>query len=255
MNPLTSSIHHYQPFYCNDEENSILESPSINQSLPVILEEDVQEKSITKLFQKIDAHKSIQAQSESLSKLDLRKQHKVAKIIKKADRKAKSESKKTYKVVIPSHKMLTKEEIEKLRYSQDSIQKTTSDGIKLETLAENMAEEWKVGTHLTVVKMPDENLVSLNNRRLYAAQLATEMKEVFELPVAIFAHEDPAPKKLLSGIITEYQKGRELDNINEVAKEILQNSYGHSVVLRMNTRKGELSKSSYGYEDKPIVRE
>lgn len=176
----------------------------------------------------------------------------------KTQRKLKSQEREVLNVIEPETKSISGQAILDLRYSQDSIDSETSDGIDLQELIQRMKDEkrgWKKGTALTVVRMPDGQLTSMDNRRLYAAKKVTEEKPVFEIKIFIYNHDDKAPKKMLTGVITEYKIARRLNNINELAQGILEETYGHCAKLRMHTRNGDLNSGNFGYTNPPIIRQ
>ena len=76
-----------------------------------------------------------------------------------------------------------------LRFSQKDISPTTGDkSMTIEELAESMKQGWKGGP-IDVVTAPDGSLVSLDNRRLAAAQMAG----LKEIPVAYHGAAEPFP--------------------------------------------------------------
>jgi hypothetical protein len=76
-----------------------------------------------------------------------------------------------------------------LRFSQKDISPTTGDkSMTIEELADSIKQGWKGGP-IDVVTAPDGSLVSLDNRRLVAAQMAG----VKEVPVAYHSPKEPFP--------------------------------------------------------------
>lgn len=213
---------------------------------------DLPEKNIQELFAKV-SEESFQAilQKPQEDKKLLRAQRKAERAQKKS---LAASNKPIYNVIIPENRILTGLNLSKLRFSQDSIQATTSDGKPLEQLIQDIATKgWKKGTSLVLVEMPNGKLVSLNNRRLFAAKKAAEIRNNLEVPAMVFKHDDKAPRKLLNGIATEYKKNQKDKDINAIAAQIQPESYGHAATLRINTRQGDLSNSIYGHKQ-TIVR-
>ncbi len=76
-----------------------------------------------------------------------------------------------------------------LRFSQKDVAPTTGDrSMTIQQLADSIKQGWK-GTAIDVVETPDGSLVSLDNRRLMAAQIAG----VKEVPVAYHSPNEPFP--------------------------------------------------------------
>lgn len=184
-----------------------------------------------------------------------RKKNKAAKAAAKNERKHKSAQREQISVVLPEYRIISKEAILALRFSQDSIDGATREGMKLDDLIDNMKNKgWLKGSAIKVVKMPDGTLVSLDNRRLYAAKEVCSEKEDFKIKIELYQNQESAPTKLLKGIIAEYRRGHSIDNINDVAEDIFSNTYGHCAVLRINTRQGDLSSRNFGYTTQPTIR-
>lgn len=216
------------------------------------------DEKLTALFQQSQQQASesaLAALSEGRDLAAERKMRKGAKTNAKNVRKERYKQHEVFQVVLPEHKSISKEAILALRFSQDSISGTTQEGMKLDDLIKNMKEKgWLKSSAIKVVKMPDGTLVSLDNRRLYAAKEVCSEKEDFKIKIELFQHQDRASTKLLKGIIMEYKKGRKTDNINEVVEGIISNTYGHCAVLRINTRHGDLSSTNFGYTTQPTIR-
>ena len=168
-----------------------------------------------------------------------------------------------------------------IRYSQDSINDHTSDGLTLDELVESMKKSWK--NFITVVEMPDSKLVSLDNRRLYVAKkVVLNFDDEFEIKIQKVHHQDKAPKSLLSGISKEYKKNIQLGDIDLLAAGILKEinqqsecildidqlpediledmdqlstgSYGHCAFLRIHMHQKILNPKKFGYDENPVIR-
>lgn len=201
------------------------------------------------------AEDQINAVSASLDLKKLRELRKKEKLASKQDRISKSKNREEIDVVIPEVKKISGADILKLRFSQDSIKSETMEGMKLPDLIQNMKDKgWKKGTTITVIRMPDNTLVSLDNRRLYAAKQVASEKDNFTIQIQQFNHFDSAPKKMLDGVIKEYTRERQASTIHMVPEEISPNTYGHLAKLRIHARNGELNSPNFGYEADPIIR-
>lgn len=166
-----------------------------------------------------------------------------------------------YNIALPDNRKFNSKEILDLFFSQDSIDGKTGDGsMTMDELVESMSTHgWLQGTSITVIEMPDETYVSADNRRLYAAMKVAKMNPAFSISVNIFAHDIKAPKKLLKGIEKEYVKGHPLTTIEDLAaltlpKGITPGTYGYAMVMRINTRHGNLAESHFGYKQTPVIR-
>ena len=78
-----------------------------------------------------------------------------------------------------------------LRFSQKDIGGATSEGMPMEDLITSMRTEGWKGDALQVVELPDGTRVSLDNRRLYAAQKAG----LTDVPVQYHAPSEPFPQE------------------------------------------------------------
>jgi hypothetical protein len=215
------------------------------------------------LFDQAVNQTEIQVNEKELSLRNKREMRKKEKFEAKQQRKVKALApKQVLKVVLPDERKISGQDILKLRYSQDSIKSETQDGISLPKLIESMRTEgWRKGTALKIVSMPNGELVSLDNRRLYAAkEIAKDEKmKDFAIEINIYNHDDEAPKKLVSGMIEEYKKGHRLDSISRVQQlqlpvNIKAGTYGQCAILRTNTRHGDMSSEKYGYSTEPTIR-
>lgn len=214
---------------------------------------------LNEIFEQSLSNSPIPINNANDDKIALRKLRNAAKKQHKAQIMQKTKT--IYNIVLPKTEELKGDEILKLRYSQDSIDGKTGDGsMTVDELAKNMSTQgWKKGTQITVINMPDDEPVSANNRRLFAAKKVAEKNKEFALTANIFEHDDKAPIKFIRGIEAEFMKGRQItatDMTNLVFPEsILSDTYGSAMVLRINTRGGDLANSHFGYKENPTVRE
>jgi hypothetical protein len=146
-------------------------------------------------------------------------------------------------------KIITGVGIEKIKFSQDSIGHKTRDNILIEDLIDDMAQQgWKSGSKLEVVRTPT-GLVALNNRRLYAAKIASKINENLMVHIQIFPAKAKAPDSLFRAVVQNYVDQQGLAaNINHVAQSVFQESYLHCIKLRMHSNVGELDSEGFGYK-------
>lgn len=219
---------------------------------------DVKEEIIDKLFE--TAKKSLNDTIAHVS-IDRKKAREIRKAQKKAHKEEVSQKCKIfYQCVIPKMMQLKGDSILKICFSQDSIDSKTRQGMTLDQLKESMASKgWLKGSQITVIKMPDNTLVSADNRRLYAAKKVAEQSRQFTITLNLYHYADMAPSKFVKGIESEYKKARNIERAVQIDSMDLPSSiqlgtYGYAMVLRINTRNGELKNSHFGYEKYPIVR-
>jgi hypothetical protein len=152
-----------------------------------------------------------------------------------------------------------------LRFSQKDVAPRTGDGkLTIEQLTENMKTQGWKGDPINVVELPDGTKISLDNRRLLAAQNAG----LQEIPVTYHAANEPFPPQWAAD-------GFELDvNIRRLAdgsmvtggtqgevvfrKGTLPKTYGEAALFRTANQgniKGTGTKFPlYGRLDQPVVR-
>ncbi|MBA3721766.1 MAG: hypothetical protein H0W88_05135 [Parachlamydiaceae bacterium] len=149
------------------------------------------------------------------------------------------------------------EAIAKLKYSQDSIGDATTDGMGLDKLIDNMIESgWLKGTSIKVIKFNDDLLVSLDNRRLFAAKVAFRITKLaaFSISVLVYPCEQQATRALYDKIERLFiiGRGREEDREN-LPEGIKSGTFGHCVKMRMHSQNGTLNSDAVGY-DKITIR-
>lgn len=222
---------------------------------------DIKEEAIEELFKKCVEENSSNATASTSGD-----QKKILRAMRKAQKseckkKASQKTKAIYDIVIPETQQLKGKEILELRFSQDSIDAKTNDGaMTLEELSHDMTKNgWKSGTQITVIKMPDGHYLSADNRRLFAAKKVAAVNDQFTITINLFDHADKAPKNFIRGIEAEFRKGREIQKAVVVSKLTLPglikpDTYGYAMLLRINTRSGDLSQSHFGYIQEPFVR-
>ena len=182
------------------DENQLPPPPNLDTSI-----KQVNDSNSVSLITNMAKENIASLQSAATERKDRKAEKRQAKQLRAA--KSKDSSKETTAPVIPKSYCITSQDILKLRFSQDSISNQTKEGIPIGNLIANMKSEgWKNSVQLEVVRMPDGDLVSLNNRRLYAARKAATEKPDFKIKVAEYSHDAKAPIKLLRGVTTEYIK-------------------------------------------------
>ncbi|MCH9625335.1 MAG: hypothetical protein S4CHLAM123_05060 [Chlamydiales bacterium] len=149
------------------------------------------------------------------------------------------------------------DEIKPIRYSQYSIDNKTQEGMELSELFQNMsANGWKKETSIAVVVMPDGKLTSLDNRRLYTAKkiINTFPEKEFKIKITEWKADTTVPKRLLQTIIHNYAVGGQLHSPDQLPPSIQVGTYAQAILLRANTREGNLQSGNYGFENDPIIR-
>jgi hypothetical protein len=133
-----------------------------------------------------------------------------------------------------------------IKFSQENIGGATSDGISIGDLTSSMNKEGWKGDPIQVVQLEDGSLVSLDNRRLYAARKAMEaggIKGKGGVPTEVHAANEPIPQdwaseafvskknvyRLSDGTLTtEKTEGAEL----VIKKGQVATTYGEAVTIR-----------------------
>jgi hypothetical protein len=171
-------------------------------------------------------------------------------------------------VTIAPKPWFSNEDINKLMFSQFSIDSKTNEGQSLDELKECIKKEWKKNFPINVVTMPTGQIVSLDNRRLYVAKQIAESgeKPAFKIRVSLFQHSDKAPRSLMKNIKNIYNNAikRENDqsgrthNIQDATLEsnygITPDTYGHAVLLRVHTHITNEDANKFGYSEFPKLR-
>ncbi|MBA3721181.1 MAG: hypothetical protein H0W88_02110 [Parachlamydiaceae bacterium] len=146
------------------------------------------------------------------------------------------------------------EDILKVKYSQDSIGEETMDGTPLDQLIDNMiVKGWRKNVSITVIKINDI-LVSLDNRRLFAAKVAFKITKLatFTISAIVYPCKQRAPRELFRGIQIRFSSDRRKkgldDDYEKIPECIDKGSYGHCLKLRMHTRNGDLDSDIFGYD-------
>jgi len=156
-----------------------------------------------------------------------------------------------------STRWIDSNEIRSIRYSQYSIDNKTQKGMELSELFQNMnADGWKKETSIAVVVMPDGKPTSLDNRRLYTAKkiINTSPEKEFKIKITEWKADTAAPNKLLNTIVHNYAVGKKLHSPDQLPPSIKEGTYAQAILLRANTREGNLQSGNYGFENDPIIR-
>lgn len=245
--------------------NKLIDVNSQQSITPAITPEslDVTEKFVNSLFEKAVKDNISDTQSTSSAPIDKKLQRELRKKAQQTRKEqASSKTKAVYDVVLPKVVQFRGEEILQLRFSQDSVDGKTGDGkMTLKELENNIAEKgWKKGSQITVIQMPDDRYVSADNRRLFVAKNVAQLNKEFALTANVFQYSDKAPKAFLQGVENEYRKSHQLNKTVEIISQFVlpqsieAQTYGYAMVLRINTRQGDLANSHFGYEQDPVVR-
>lgn len=155
--------------------------------------------------------------------------------------------------------------ISKLRFSQRTVSSKTSSGDTLDELQLSILKGWKKNSPLIVVKMPDGEYTSLDNRRLTVLKQIPQsslsaMKDKVEIQV--YDHTDKMGQMVLGGIMTPIksnhsgstvQKFEErLERHFDYRREFKYGTYGYGLTMRM-LGSGATSPLDYGFTASPIV--
>ena len=154
-------------------------------------------------------------------------------------------------------KTMQSKDLLKIRFSQTSISDMTKDGIDLDDLIDTLAQKgWDKGkAALTVIKMPDGKLTSLDNRRLYCIQkCVAEKRPRLEVPVHIYSYQAMAKETYLKEISMQVKTSKNNENLKEHA--FPNESWGYCIWTRMRVfNKQALDASDYGFTTLPEVKE
>lgn len=139
----------------------------------------------------------------------------------------------------------------------------TSTGESLIELQKSIAKGWSCNKSeaLTVVQMPDDTFVSLDNRRLYCIKkIAKIAHSTLTIPVRIHHFSEIADQKYLSPIHADLRKKAAVTNKKNLIEQsepqgIKEDSYGFCVYARMRVfNKESLADTSFGFTKDPKVR-
>jgi hypothetical protein len=153
---------------------------------------------------------------------------------------------------------LSGRELLTVRFSQNSIAEETKDGHYLKDIVYTLAKKgWDKGkASMTLVRMADGELTSLDNRRLYCAkECITERRPRLVVPVRIHDHAVLADPSYLDEIAGQVRRvGAAV--LGAMPQEIIPNSWGYCVWARMRVfNKTPIDSKSYGFTDLPKVIE
>lgn len=154
-------------------------------------------------------------------------------------------------------------DIAKIRFSQITISPYLSSGQSLETLEEDiLAGNWQNNNPLTVIRMPDGNLTSLDNRRLYVLKKVEERCPHLNVLIQVINFDEVLSRQDKVRLIVE-KRASERTAISRNARNasIDEGTYGFGVIHRMYGRGEEHTallgrtsqESIYGYNELPIV--
>lgn len=154
----------------------------------------------------------------------------------------------------------TSEEILSLRFSQDSVDPLSSDNLNLFEVIK--AKGWKQGNTIKIVMMPDDNLTSIDNRRLLAVkQIVRESHSFFNARNAVqaskFQHQETTSnvlQKQMKGLKVKVLKKGHLPAENSMLG-IEAQSYGAMIYYRMRLGNKDAQETPYGFNEDPIVRQ
>lgn len=175
--------------------------------------------------------------------------------------------------------VLNGEGIKRTRFSQLTIEPTIRDGQTVHDLAttiynDGVTSMWRKEEPIHLVRMPDGELTSLDNRRLYALKLIAEQKPDFDLKVtAVVDFEQDQIDPMTKGAIftriaalppPEHNAVHQKLNVLATQRIITAGTYGHGIVARMNglssprrefigRRDLDDPKSTYGFSALPTV--
>ena len=153
-----------------------------------------------------------------------------------------------------------------LKFSQKDVAPKTGDGkLTVEELADSMKKEGWKGDPIEIVEMPDGSKVSLDNRRLLAAQDAG-MKEI---PVLYHSPAEPIPpavaaeRFMLKNTIRQLPDGTLVVGGNKggvvYAKGAVPKNYGEAALFRTanqgNLKGGAGKFPLYGRYEQPSIRQ
>lgn len=156
--------------------------------------------------------------------------------------------------------ILTIRQIEKIRFSQNSINNQTLNGERLGKLTMELRKSgWGKGkAPINIVEMPDGTFTSLDNRRLYCVRKVLEKNAAFELPVNIYRYSDiEESESYSSGIARDLANApRKADLEVLTSQQKFQvSTWGYCVYMRMRVLSQQLpADTAYGYTELPTVR-
>lgn len=155
--------------------------------------------------------------------------------------------------------------ISKLRFSQKTVNSKTCTGDTLDELQLSILKGWKKNFPLNVVKMPDGQFTSLDNRRLYVLKKLTQSNLTAmqgKVEIRVYDHRDKMDACTLGGILTPIKSNHSYETFQAFEDRLERHSdyrqslnyatYGYGVVMRM-LGSGSEDTLTYGFASSPTV--
>lgn len=148
-----------------------------------------------------------------------------------------------------------------LRFSQDSVDPKSRDGIDLFEVIKKQG--WQQKYAIQVVGMPDQKLTALDNRRTLAVKrIVNEVSSSFfkgknSVKLELYSHEDLLDNKGLKEV--NILKNKVLQKaiysvVEEIDLGLQENTMGAKVYYRMRLAEGNVHTDPYGFSSYPRVR-
>lgn len=206
------------------------------------------------------------AKVNKAGKID-RKDAKKLKALDKQKRIEKAASKKISDTPSAAHNIADYEEREirvaeqilGIRFSQDSVEAQSSDGVDLFEVIRSKG--WKKNSPIKVVVMPDGDVTSLDNRRVLAAKKIVRISHSFfqdsnALEALIFPHQETTGAIKKDVLRLEQKVTRKVTHLSveHAGLHLHPHSYGAMVYYRMRLGEGDVPSQPFGFKQDPIVR-
>lgn len=204
----------------------------------------------------LDKENSLSLGSSAISPQE-KQAHKEAKKAEKTARVLKCKAAEAVSPATPTPTVskLEGQTIVRVRFSQDSIDSLSSDGVDLFEVIRR--EGWKKGTSISVVRMPDSECTSLDNRRLHAAKrIVQEVSTTFGITAELREHSVTTGRiqqdaiRIAKKVLAKNSR----HSVEQTELKLQEGTYGAMVYYRMRLGEGNFDSEPYGFTEMPIIR-